>query len=46
MRQLTSLDAQFLALENDRQIGHVAALAILDPRRRPAARVGCAAIAR
>lgn len=31
MRQLTSLDAQFLALENRRQSGHVAGMAILDP---------------
>src|SRR3954465_9060156 len=31
MRQLSSLDAQFLALENPRQSGHVAGLAILDP---------------
>jgi WS/DGAT/MGAT family acyltransferase len=31
MRQLTSLDAQFLALENGRQSGHVGALAVLDP---------------
>src|SRR6476469_1426232 len=31
MRQLTSLDTQFLALENARQAGHVAGLAILDP---------------
>jgi diacylglycerol O-acyltransferase len=31
MRQLTSLDTQFLALENDRQSGHVAGLAVLDP---------------
>ncbi len=31
MRQLTSLDAQFLALENDRQTGHVASVAVLDP---------------
>jgi diacylglycerol O-acyltransferase / wax synthase len=30
MRQLTSLDAQFLALETPRQSGHVAGLAILD----------------
>ncbi|MCW2966793.1 MAG: acyltransferase, partial [Solirubrobacteraceae bacterium] len=30
MRQLTSLDAQFLALENARMAGHVAGLAILD----------------
>jgi diacylglycerol O-acyltransferase / wax synthase len=35
MRQLTSLDAQFLALENDRQTGHVAGLAILDPSTAP-----------
>src|SRR5436190_20941685 len=31
MRQLSSLDVQFLALENTRQTGHVAGLAILDP---------------
>jgi diacylglycerol O-acyltransferase / wax synthase len=31
MRQLTSLDAQFLALESARQSGHVGGLAILDP---------------
>jgi diacylglycerol O-acyltransferase / wax synthase len=31
MRQLTSLDAQFLALESSNQSGHVAGLAILDP---------------
>jgi diacylglycerol O-acyltransferase / wax synthase len=31
MRQLTSLDAQFLALETARQSGHVAGLAMLDP---------------
>ncbi len=31
MRQLSSLDAQFLALENARQSGHVAGMAILDP---------------
>src|SRR6187397_1920345 len=30
MRQLTSLDAQFLALENSRQTGHVGSLAMLD----------------
>ena len=35
MRQLTSLDAQFLALESARQTGHVAGLAILDPSSRP-----------
>jgi diacylglycerol O-acyltransferase len=31
MRQLTSLDSQFLALETPRQSGHVASVAILDP---------------
>jgi diacylglycerol O-acyltransferase len=31
MRQLTSLDNQFLALENSRQTGHVGGLAVLDP---------------
>jgi WS/DGAT/MGAT family acyltransferase len=34
MRQLTSLDAQFLALETARQYGHVGGLAILDPSTR------------
>jgi WS/DGAT/MGAT family acyltransferase len=34
MRQLTSLDAQFLALESPRQTGHVGGLAILDPSTR------------
>jgi diacylglycerol O-acyltransferase / wax synthase len=35
VRQLTSLDAQFLALETNRQAGHVGGLAILDPSTRP-----------
>ena len=35
MRQLTSVDAQFLALENPRQSGHVGGLAILDPSTAP-----------
>ena len=35
MRQLTSLDAQFLALETPRQAGHVAGLAILDTSTTP-----------
>jgi diacylglycerol O-acyltransferase / wax synthase len=35
MRQLTGLDAQFLALETPRQTGHVGALAVLDPSTRP-----------
>src|SRR5918997_6438443 len=35
MRQLTSLDSQFLALETRRQTGHVASVAILDPATAP-----------
>jgi diacylglycerol O-acyltransferase / wax synthase len=35
MRQLTSLDNQFLALENARQSGHVGAVAVLDPSTTP-----------
>jgi WS/DGAT/MGAT family acyltransferase len=35
MRQLTSLDAQFLALESARQSGHVGGLAVLDPSTAP-----------
>ena len=35
MRQLTSLDSQFLALETPRQSGHVAGVAILDPSTAP-----------
>src|ERR1700737_1447256 len=35
MRQLTGLDAQFLALETPRQYGHVSALTVLDPSTRP-----------
>ena len=42
MRQLTSLDVQFLALENARQVGHVGSLAILDPSTAPGGRLGCA----
>src|ERR1700754_3949618 len=41
MRQLTSLDAQFLALENPRQAGHVGSLAILDPSTAPSGKLGC-----
>jgi hypothetical protein len=40
MRQLTSLDAQFLALENPRQSGHVGGLAILDDSERPGGLAG------
>jgi diacylglycerol O-acyltransferase / wax synthase len=36
VRQLTSLDAQFLALESARQTGHVGGLAVLDPSTTPA----------
>src|SRR3954454_4160472 len=35
MRQLTSVDTQFLALESSRQTGHVGGLAILDPSTTP-----------
>jgi len=41
MRQLTSLDAQFLALENKRQVGHVGGLAVYDPSTAPGGEVGC-----
>src|SRR3954447_2815279 len=39
MRQLTSLDAQFLALETARQSGHVGGLAILDASTAPGGKV-------
>jgi diacylglycerol O-acyltransferase / wax synthase len=35
MRQLTSLDAQFLAMETPRTFGHVSGLAIYDPTTAP-----------
>jgi diacylglycerol O-acyltransferase len=35
MRQLTSLDAQFLAIENGRNLGHVSGLSIYDPTTAP-----------
>jgi WS/DGAT/MGAT family acyltransferase len=41
MRQLTSLDAQFLALETNRQAGHVGGLAIVDPSTRPGGSIAC-----
>ncbi|HEX8054223.1 MAG TPA: wax ester/triacylglycerol synthase family O-acyltransferase [Thermoleophilaceae bacterium] len=41
MRQLTSLDSQFLALESARQTGHVAGLAMLDPSTKPTGSLGC-----
>ncbi len=39
MRQLTGLDAQFLALEGPQQAGHVSGLAVLDPSTRPNGRL-------
>jgi len=44
VRQLTSLDAQFLALETPRQAGHVGGVAILDPSTAPGGTLGCAAM--
>jgi diacylglycerol O-acyltransferase / wax synthase len=44
MRQLTSLDAQFLALESPRQTGHVGGMAILDPSTRVDKTLDCAAV--
>jgi WS/DGAT/MGAT family acyltransferase len=44
MRQLTSLDAQFLALESPRQTGHVGGLAILDPSTRVDKSLDCDAV--
>jgi WS/DGAT/MGAT family acyltransferase len=44
LRQLTSLDAQFLALETSRQSGHVGGLAILDTSTRPNGSISCADI--
>jgi diacylglycerol O-acyltransferase / wax synthase len=35
VQQLSSLDAQFLAIETDRNYGHVGSVAILDPSTRP-----------
>ena len=35
MRQLTSLDAQFLAMESSRTYGHVGGLALFDPSTAP-----------
>jgi diacylglycerol O-acyltransferase / wax synthase len=41
MRQLTSLDAQFLALESGSHTGHVGGLAIVDPSTAPGGEFGC-----
>src|ERR687894_536882 len=46
MRQLTSLDAQFLALENSRQTGHVGSLAMLDASTAPGGHFGCREVTR
>lgn len=43
-RQLTALDATFLALENDRNYGHVGSLSILDPSTAPDGRVDAARV--
>jgi WS/DGAT/MGAT family acyltransferase len=42
MRQLTSLDAQFLALESGSHTGHVGGIAILDPATAPGGSFTCA----
>ena len=39
MRQLTSLDSQFLALETPRQYGHVSGIAVLDPTTAPSGKL-------
>ena len=39
MRQLTSLDAQFLAMESPRQYGHVSGIAVLDPSTAPGKKI-------
>ncbi len=39
MRQLTSLDTQFLAIESPTHFGHVGGLVILDPSTRPGGRL-------
>src|SRR5436305_11470903 len=44
MRQLTALDAQFLALESTRQAGHVGGVAVLDPSTRANGRLELADI--
>jgi diacylglycerol O-acyltransferase len=44
MRQLTSLDAQFLAVESSRTYGHVGGLAVYDPSTAPGGTLGYAEI--
>jgi diacylglycerol O-acyltransferase / wax synthase len=46
MRQLTSLDAQFLALETPRIYGHVSGVLILDPSTAPGGALGIADLQR
>jgi len=46
MRQLTSLDAQFLALETPRQYGHTSGLAVLDPSTAPGGSIDLARVQR
>lgn len=44
MRQLTSLDAQFLALETPRIVGHVSGLAVFDPSTAPGGELTAASV--
>jgi diacylglycerol O-acyltransferase len=46
MRQLTSLDAQFLGIETSRTYGHVGSLAVYDPSTAPGGRLETADICR
>jgi diacylglycerol O-acyltransferase len=46
MRQLTSLDAQFLAMESSRTYGHVGGLAVYDPSTAPGGKLGMEDICR
>src|SRR5918992_5659245 len=46
MRQLTPLDAQFLAIESSRTYGHVGGLAVYDPSTAPGGELGIPEICR
>jgi WS/DGAT/MGAT family acyltransferase len=46
MRQLTSLDAQFLAMESASTYGHVSGLAVYDPSTRPGGKLELADVCR
>ncbi len=46
MRQLTSLDAQFLGVETARTYGHVGGLAVYDPSTAPGGRLEMADVCR